>query len=276
MRKVTAFLLLLLVTLLLLFLLVPACSCSGEEEGQPPLTSGSVVVTSGQAVPSSVQPDVCGKITSISFSSDTAVMLVEGENDENAETVDTAWITIDKKTAIAREGSEGTVDHFSLSAGDTVEVWFVNSVAETSPVQAYAQAVKILKADTSADENGIINLPKMTVNCGASSSLSTVTDVTWNKKYYDYGDAEAVLSKCMGSNLSVRSGENISLSFHMPPDSFSVTCDRADGVGSPSDIDTQDGTISIPKDAAGKYIYTVNVMYGENNVVYVFSVFAFA
>lgn len=276
MRKVT--LILLLVLVLLIVLIAPSCSCGGSEEPQPPLTSGSVVVTSGSAIPTNVEPDIVGKITSISITSDRATMLVESdttdESNEQQKYVK-ATVTVDLKTAIGKEESEESFTHLELTAGDTVQVWFGSSVTETSPVQAYAQAVKIMRSEVSSDAMGVINLPRLVVNCGADSSLAAVTNVTWNSQSYSYGTVEEILSVNLGAVVSVRCGETISLEFSMTPDSYSVSYRPAEEGSVPTPIEPVGGKLNIPENAAGDYIYTVNVSYGENIVSYVFSVFAF-
>ncbi len=275
MRKVTPVLLLVLV--LLIALIAPSCSCKGSDETQPPLTSGSVVVTSGSAIPTSVEPDIVGKITSISITSDRATMLIEAEvTDETSEQqYKEATVTVDLKTAIGKEDSEETFSHLTLAAGDTVQVWFGSSVTETSPVQAYAQAVKIMRSEVASDAMGVINLPRLVINCGADSSLAAATNVTWNGQSYSYGTVEEVLSENLGAVVSVRCGETISLQFSMTPDSYSVSYRSAEEGSIPIQIEPMGGKLNIPENAAGDYIYTVNVTYGENTVSYVFSVFAF-
>lgn len=275
MRKVTPVLLLVLV--LLIALIAPSCSCKGSDETQPPLTSGSVVVTSGSAIPTSVEPDIVGKITSISITSDRATMLIEAEvTDESSEQqYKEATVTVDLKTAIGKEDSEETFSHLTLAAGDTVQVWFGSSVTETSPVQAYAQAVKIMRSEVASDAMGVINLPRLVINCGADSSLAAATNVTWNGQSYSYGTVEEVLSENLGAVVSVRCGETISLQFSMTPDSYSVSYRSAEEGSIPIQIEPMGGKLNIPENAAGDYIYTVNVTYGENTVSYVFSVFAF-
>lgn len=276
MRKVT--LILLLVLVLLIALIVPSCSCDGSDTSQPPLTSGSVVVTSGSAIPTTVEPDIVGKITGISITSESATMLVEADvTDEASEQQKyrKATVTVDLKTAIGKEDSEEAYSHLSLAAGDTVQVWFGSSVTETTPVQAYAQAVKIMRSEVSGDALGIINLPRLVVNCGAESSLAAATNVTWNGQSYSYGTVEEVLSANLGALVSVRCGETVSLQFSMTPDSYSVSYRIAEEGSVPTQIEPIGGKLNIPENAAGDYIYTVNVAYGENTVSYVFSVFAF-
>ncbi len=276
MRKVTPILLLVLV--LLIALIAPSCSCGGSDENQPPLTSGSVVVTSGSAIPTNVEPDIVGKITSISITSDRATMLVETETaDESSEqqTYRKATVTVDLKTAIGKEESEETFSHLSLKAGDTVQVWFGSSVTETNPVQAYAQAVKIMRSEVASDAMGVINLPRLVVNCGADSSLAAAVNVLWNSQSYSYGTVDEILGKNLGAVVSVRCGETISLEFSMTPDSYSVSYRTAEEGSVPTPIEPAGGKLNIPENAAGDYIYTVNVSYGENTVTYVFSVFAF-
>lgn len=277
MRKVTAFALLLLVVLVLVFASMPACSCSDDDIEQPPLTSGSVVVTDNSAVPSTVVPDIRGRITSISVTSKTAVLMVEGDVNDDSKDIKykKAWVTVDLKTAIGRENSSETVSYLSLTPGDIIEVWFSNSVAETDPVQAYAQAVKIKRKETSSESSGVVNLPKMVVNCGADSSLAAITNVTWNGQSYNYGSAAQVLETTIGSRVSVRCGETASLSFKMLPDSYTVSCYQVGSDAASTAVEPENGRISFPKDAPGEYIYTVTANYGENVVTYVFSVFAF-
>lgn len=276
MRKVT--LISLLVLVLLIVLISPSCSCDSGDEPQPPLTSGSVVVVSGSAIPTNVEPDIIGKITSISITSDRAIILVEAEDTDETDEQQTykkATVTVDLKTAIGKEESEETFSHLSLAAGDTVQVWFSSSVTETSPVQAYAQAVKIMRSEVVSDSQGVINLPRLVVNCGADSSLASATNITWNGQSYSYGTVEEVLAKNLGSVVSVRCGETISLQFSMTPDSYSVSYKTTEENAIPTPIEPMNGKLNIPENAAGDYIYTVNVKYGENTVSYVFSVFAF-
>lgn len=276
MRKVT--LISLLVLVLLIALIVPSCSCDGSDEIQPPLTSGSVVVVSGSAIPTSVEPDIVGKITSISITSDRAIILVEADaaDETSAQQIyKKATVTVDLKTAIGKEESEESFTHLSLAAGDTVQVWFSSSVTETTPVQAYAQAVKIMRSEVVSDTMGVINLPRLVVNCGADSSLASATNVTWNGQSYNYGTVEEVLAKNLGSVVSVRCGETVSLKFSMTPDSYTVSYKTTEEDAIPTPIEPVNGKLNIPADAAGDYIYTVNVTYGENIVSYVFSVFAF-
>ncbi len=277
MRKVTPILLLVLV--LLISLIASSCTNNTTDEPQPPLTSGSVVVTSGSAIPTNVEPDIVGKITSISITSDRATMLIESEKAEEETTekkvYKKATVTVDLKTAIGKEESEDVFTHLNLAAGDTVQVWFGSSVTETNPVQAYAQAVKIMRSEVVSDTMGVINLPRLVVNCGADSSLAAATNVIWNGQTYSYGAVEEVLAQNLGSVVSVRCGETISLEFSMMPDSYSVSYKSAEEGSVPTPIEPSNGKLNIPENAAGDYIYTVNVTYGENTVTYVFSVFAF-
>ncbi len=268
-----------LVLVLLIILIAPSCTSERADEPQPPLTSGSVVVTSGSAIPTNVEPDIVGKITSISITSDRATMLVEAEktaDETNGNQVyRKATVTVDLKSAIGKEESEETFSHLSLAAGDTVQVWFGSSVTETYPVQAYAQAVKIMRSGIVSDAMGVINLPRLVVNCGADSSLAAATAVKWNGQNYNYGTVEEVLAENLGSVVSVRCGETISLQFSMMPDSCSVSYRTAEENSVPVPIEPVGGKLNIPENAPGDYIYTVNVVYGENTVSYVFSVFAF-
>ncbi len=277
MRKAIPILLLVLV--LLIVLIAPSCTRESAGEAQPPLTSGSVVVTSGSAIPTNVEPDIVGKITSISITSDRATMLVEtgeaADEKDGKQVYRKATVTVDLKTAIGKEESEESFTHLSLAAGDTVQVWFGSSVTETYPVQAYAQAVKIMRSGVVSDAMGVINLPRLVVNCGADSSLASAMSVKWNGQNYTYGTVEEVLSENLGSAVSVRCGETISLQFSMMPDSYSVSYRTAEENSVPTPIEPMNGKLNIPENAPGDYIYTVNVVYGENTVSYVFSVFAF-
>ncbi len=276
MRKVTFILLLVLV--LFAVLTAPSCAYKAEEEPQPPLTSGSVVVTSGSAIPTNVEPDIIGKITSVSITADRATMLVEAEkvtDETNEQAYRKATVTVDLKSAIGKEGFDESLSHLDLKAGDTVQVWFGSSVTETYPVQAYAQAVKIMRSEIASDAMGVINLPRLVVNCGADSSLASATNVLWNGQNYSYGTVNEVLSENLGSVVSVRCGETISLEFSMMPDTCTVSYRNSEEGSVPTPIEPVGGKLNIPENTAGDYIYTVNVSYGENTVSYVFSVFAF-
>ncbi len=276
MRKVT--ILLLVLVLFITLIVAPSCSCGGNDEPQAPLTSGSVVVTSGSAIPTNVEPDIIGKITSISITADRATMLVEADvtdESEEQQKYKEATVTVDLKTAIGKEESEETFSHLVLTAGDTVQVWFGSSVTETSPVQAYAQAVKIMRSEVVSDSLGVINLPRLVVNCGADSSLAAASNVTWNGQNYNYGAVEEIIEENRGAVVSVRCGETISLVFSMAPDNYTVSYKTTEADAIPTPIEVVGGKLNIPENAAGDYIYTVNVVYGENAVTYVFSVFAF-
>lgn len=262
----------LLVLLILLLLALTACK-TGEND-QPPLTSGEVTVTSGSAIPTSVPPSIRGRITSISMMVDGAIVLIEGDNTDQPDiSYNSAIVRLDAKTTIATE-SGAVLDALSLAAGDTVEMWFGSTVLETSPVQSYAQAVKVITGgELTANSWGVVNMPRMTVNNGGTSSLAAAYAVSWDEMTQRTAPIADVLSANYGARLAVRGGSSLQLAFNMPPDSYTVAYRTSDADASASTlVEVVDSQISIPKDAQGTLIYTVTAGWEENSVSYVFSV----
>ncbi|MDR1001816.1 MAG: YobA family protein [Oscillospiraceae bacterium] len=250
-------------------------SCTGGDEPQPPLTSGEVVVTSGSEIPKGITPDIKGRITSISMLPDGAIALVEGDNKDNPDIkYQKAYVRLDLKTAIGTDTDDKLIDRLKLSAGDRVEVWFSGVVAETFPVQAYAQAVRLITVPEE-DIAGIKNLPQMKIYNGGASMLAAVSQVYWHDLDVRIGTAAEVLKDNYGAKFSVRAGESISLSFNMPPDGYTVSYRAENSDSSAINLPTENDRITIPADLEGNIIFTVNANWEDDSISYVFSVFVF-
>ena len=86
-----------------------------------------------------------GKITQIvTISEERATILVEGKLEEDT-IYDAASVSITKDSTITRIPNSKTLKISDIKIGDTVEVNFDGSVAESYPVQATAKWITIIK-----------------------------------------------------------------------------------------------------------------------------------
>lgn len=270
--------LLLLLPVLAAFVLVAAAvtACSregGTENTMPPVASGTVVVTPSASVPND-DPAIRGFITRITNSAESTEILVEYfyEKDQTPEYLyDKALIKLDANTAV--DSDNGTIITVSsLTVGSTVEVWFSDPSAESYPVLAYGQAVRLITSGKALD--GMTGVPRLTV-VGSSKSLAGFVEVNWPMRGHNYSTTlRNVLDRMRGAYVTAAPGSTLTLSFSSKP--MDVTAAWAGvktsyGKQNPLEVG-ENGDIVIPEDAQGEIFVRVEAEWANGYVMYGFSV----
>lgn len=87
-------------------------------------------------------PQMKGEILTLSMTGKISGIYVEGEESE-AYSITAASVTIDENTKLFNEDGK-TVKFSDLEEGDSVEIEFEGSIAESYPVQGTAKAIRLL------------------------------------------------------------------------------------------------------------------------------------
>ena len=264
MRKAWAILL-----ALLLLVSCAACSCS-DESTMPPVTSSSVVVTPEAQIPTNVEPSIRGFITRINYSVESTEILVEYYPDSEPEyNFDKALVKLDSNTAVATDKGD-TVHLSALTVGAVVEVWFTEPSAESYPVLAYGQAVRVVT--TSNNISGVAALPQLHVTSG-SSSIAVVTKAEWRNITHTFAPLRNLLEQTTGAHISVAPGDTITLNFSREPSSVTVAYSTSTlSAGKELPISGDMNKIIIPEDATGEIYVRVNAEWSSGTVQYAFAV----
>lgn len=247
-------------------------ACDKEPENTlPPVASGTVVVTPDASIPTNVDPSIRGYITRITNSAEYTEILVEYfPKDEAAPeySYSKVLVKLDDKSAVAYGSNTEIFARTALSVGSVVDVWFSDPTAESYPVLAYGQAVRIVNDPNSMTD--ILSLPYLSVS-GSSTCVTVVSSAQWNDKSIENQNIKLLLEKVSGARISASQDDSISLKFSSEPQEVSAFWSTSAYVnGSPLEI--SEGKLTIPKTAAGLIFIKVNASWGENNVQYVFSV----
>ena len=271
-----ALMLLLPLLAVLVIALVSASACTGDagyEQAMPPVASGTVVVTPSASVPND-DPSIRGFITRITNSAESVEILVEyfAEDEGNPEYLyDKAFIRLDGNTAV--DSDNGTiVTVSSLTVGSTVEVWFSEPSAESYPVLAYGQAVRLITSGAAI--NGLNGVPRLTV-VGTSKSLAGVVEASWPSLPRDYSTTlREMLDGMRGAYVTAAPGSELILNLSTPASQISAAWSGVKTAYSrqhPLEI-TENNGIIIPQDAQGEIFVRVSAEWQRGSVVYGFSV----
>lgn len=259
---------LLSVVLLITALLTAACR-EEPENTLPPVASGTVVVTPDSLIPTNDDPSIRGYITRITYAAEYTEILVEYfPEDETAPVYaySKVLVKLDDKSAVA-VGNDPAA-RTSLSVGSEVEVWFSDPTAESYPVIAYGQAVRVVTAATSMTE--LRSLPYLSVT-GSSTCITVVTKATWSNRELEQVYLGEALEKISGVHMTAAPGDIITLKFSQPPKSVDATMSTASFTyGKP--IDIVDGKITVPENAEGQIYIRVNAEWNTGNAQYAFSI----
>lgn len=264
--------------LLALAIMLGVTACSQEESDTPPLASGSVIVTSESAIPTNVEPSIRGRITRINHSAEGTEILVESSGNDGAsseqipQTFDKAIVKLDDKTALGSDSESVTTTLTSLTAGDMVEVWFSGDpTTDSYPVLAYAQAVKVITKESGISVQNVLNLPRL-VATGGSSSLAVITSVAWEGASVTNSPLKELLANHLGAYVSASSGDAISLSFSMPPDSYAVSYSGTTSGANTTPLEVAEGKITVPNCSYSTVYIRVDAAWDSNRVQYAFAV----
>ena len=261
----------LLFFMLALLFVVSIAACSHEEESTlPPVASGSVVVTPQAPIPTSVEPSIRGFVTRINYSAESTEILVEYYHDENEEPQyawDKALVKIDGNTAIATDRDE-TLAPSSLTIGSIVEVWLGDTPAESYPVLAYGQAVRVIT--TSEKLSGVTDLPQLSVVSGASAA-TVITEAQWRDRTYSFEPFKALLDRTLGAHLTVSPGDTVTLNFSRRPKTVeAVICGSTISDGVPTEV-IDNTRIIVPDDIESDVYIRVRARFYQGEVEYGFS-----
>lgn len=270
MKRATA--VLLAVVMLLCVGIGSIAACGREDESLlPPVTSGSVIVTPEAQIPTNIDPSIKGYITRINYSVESTEILVEyyAETENEPEyTFDKALVKVDANTAIATD--RGKILPISkLTVGSTVEVWFSEPSAESYPVLAYGQAVRV--STGAGNMSGVITLPQMYVTSG-SSAIALVTKAEWHGNSYTFAALRAQLERTTGAHISVAPGDTVILNFSQEPKAVSITYSPSTlTAGKKLELSEDMKKFTVPDDAAGEIYIRVNGEWAGGSAQYAFA-----
>ncbi len=257
-------------------MLISCLAACGEDtpEQTIPLASGAVIVTTDSKLPT-VDPDIYGRVTRISHSAEGTELLVERQvKEDDASVYERVVVSIDDNTVLGNDLSDTstlTMTPKSLSAGDFVEVWFSSDpTTDGSYHFAFGQAVKVITKDAGINEYGITNLPRLVVT-GGKSHLAVVTKVFWDGISQGSSTVSELLANNIGASLSASSGDSLSFSFSMPPDSFTVSYGTST-FSVPEPLEVVDGRVIIPQTSNQTIYIFVSAIWGSNEVRYAVAV----
>jgi len=267
-------LLALLAVMIIVLVSVGTSGCREPEyQAMPPVASETVVVTPSASVPND-DPSIRGFITRITNSAESIEVLVEYFRDENQTPeylYDKALIKLDENTAV--DSDNGTIITISsLTVGSTVEVWFSEPSAESYPVLAYGQAVRLITPGDAID--GLKGIPRLTVN-GSSKSLAGIVEAEWPILGYDYSTTlRKVLDRSRGAYITAAPGSQLILSFSSQPQFFHAAWSGVKtSYGKQNEmIIGENNEITIPEDAQGELFIRVSAQWAKGTVTYGFSV----
>ncbi|MBE6758683.1 MAG: hypothetical protein E7554_01145 [Ruminococcaceae bacterium] len=253
---------------------IAACSeSSSEQTVMPPVASETVVVTPSSPVPND-DPNIRGFVTRITTSAESTEILVEYFCPEGASPeypYDKVLVKLDGNTAV--DSDNGTIVNIgSLTVGSTVEVWFSEPSAESYPVLAYGQAVRLI---TSGDPmNGMTGLPRLAV-IGSSKSLAGPLDVDWPSRGYDFSRTMSeMLDSTRGAHITAEPGKALTLNFSSNPKAFTAYRAESQNYYSPKyEIEVgENNEIIVPENASGELFIYVNASWERGTMVYGFAV----
>ncbi|MBE6753467.1 MAG: hypothetical protein E7559_03820 [Ruminococcaceae bacterium] len=259
--------------LLALLLVVSIAACSREEENTlPPVASGSAVVVTPEAqIPTNVDPSIKGYITRINYSVESTEILVEYYYDADTEpkySYDKALVKVDSNTAIATDKGD-SVPISSLTVGTVVEAWFTEPSAESYPVLAYGQAIRISTGVSNL--SGVLSLPQMYITSG-SSAIAVVTKAEWRGSSYTFAPLRTLLDQTTGAHISVSPGDTIALNFSKEPKSVTVTYSNSTlTAGETLAVSEDMKKIIVPEDAKDEIYIRVNAEWNGGSAQYAFS-----
>lgn len=261
-----------------LFVIIAAVSmlvtaaCDKEPENTlPPVASGTVVITPDSIIPTNVEPNIRGYITRITNSAEYTEILVEyfPKNEEAPEySYSKVLVKLDDKSAVAYGSNTEIFARTALAVGSVVDVWFSDPTAESYPVLAYGQAVRVVNDPNSMTD--IIALPYLTIS-GSSTCATVVSEAAWNDKTIDNPNVKQLLEKVSGARISASQGDAISLKFSSEPDEASAYWSSSPYVNG-HQLELAEGKITIPETSGDQIYIRINASWGENSVQYVFSV----
>lgn len=250
-----------------------ACGGEGQQQAMPPVASGTVVVTPSASVPND-NPSVRGFITRITNSAEGIEVLVEyfaPEGSDPEYPYDKVLVKLDENTAV--DSDNGTiVTTASLTVGSTVEVWFSEPSAESYPVLAYGQALRLITPGDAMD--GMKGLPQLTV-IGSSKSLAGVVKAVWPIRGYDYSTTlRDVLGRMRGAYVTAAPGSPLTLSFSSKPQSVTASWSGVKTAsGRQNELTVgENNEIIIPEDAQGELFVRVKAKWSRGEITYGFSV----
>lgn len=253
---------------------IAACSEGSEEQAvMPPVASETVVVTPSSPVPND-DPNIRGFVTRVTNSAESTEILVEYFCPDGAVSeylFDKVLVKLDANTAV--DSDNGTIVNVSsLTVGSTVEVWFSEPSAESYPVLAYGQAVRLITAGDPV--NGMTGLPRLSV-IGSSKSLAGMLEVEWPSRGYDYQcTLSDMLDTMRGAYITAAPGKALTLNFSTAPKSFKASWAESRNFYSPKhELEVgENNEIIIPEDASGELFIYVNASWERGTMVFGFSV----
>lgn len=259
-----------------LVLIISLTACTGDVGGETvPLAEGAVIVTTDSKLPT-VDPDIYGRVTRVSYSAEGTELLVERQIKDEAETspYERVIVSIDDNTVLGNDVSVSstlTMTKNSISAGDFVEVWFSSQpTTDGSYYFAFGQAVKVITKDAGINEYGITNLPRLVIT-GGKSHLAVVTKVFWDGVSQGNSSVTEQLAQNIGASMSASSGDTLSFSFSMPPDSYTVSYGTST-FSVQEQLEVIDGRVVIPRSSNQTIYVFVSALWGSNEVRYAVSV----
>lgn len=253
--------------------ILSSAACSDEPENTlPPVASGTVVITPDSSIPVNVDPSICGYITRITYAAEYTEILVEyfPDDDEAPEySYSKVLVKLDNKSAVAFGSNNEPYSRTSLTVGSQVEVWFSDPTAESYPVLAYGQAVRVIRASSSMTE--LKSLPYLSVSSG-STCITVVTKAEWYGKIIDTVYLSNALKDVNGAHMSAAPGDIISLKFSLTPDSVSASWTSATYTLTGKPLEIADGKIVVPEDAEGEIFIRIDAGWSVGTAQYAFSI----
>ena len=249
-----------------------SAACSNEPENTlPPVASGTVVVTPDSSIPTNADPSIRGYITRITYAAEYTEILVEYFPEDGVEpefSYNKVLVKLDDKSAVAFGKNNEPFARTSLTVGSEVEVWFSDPTAESYPVLAYGQAVRVVTASTSM--TAIKSLPYLSVT-GGSTCVTVVTKAEWYNKTLDYTYLSDALREVNGAHMSAAPGDIITLKFSQTPDKVTASWSAAT-YSTGRQLEIVDGKIIVPEDAEGEIFIRIDAEWANGSAQYAFSI----
>lgn len=249
----------------LALMLIFTVGCSDDGDSQPPLASGSVIITD-DVIPD-VAPNISGTVTRIASVREGLTLLVEIPDSNKNSAEGKFYVTVTSSTVIEDKDKKTYDDIKKITVGDTVSVWFSGDATNTSPTYAVARGVRIM----SHTSDRVLLIKANASTAMASPIESEVSSSDIKPLHY-------------GSYVTASAEGKVLLRFSEVPINFSVSIPTLDTKAEselvadadkvqcmPLECSIEDYSCTVPADLeSGEYIAEVRAEYLNETDYYIF------